>query len=274
MITQEHQELLRKAVATNEKETVCSAFQKVLKEEFGAIRGLNQVAQDYLGDLAKLIVIPSKTEVEISQDVTPKEEQPVSNGLLHFMFSLIALVGVSVVGAIVGLVWGICLAIIVSVLAFFMAKKCAKKKVQNVVGQPKDSVREFYNEDTLMELANGIVKAMKGLADELVDMRPVGGAAIKLPLHECYLNVLKWLQMVYADALDFDEETRKYLLKRVGNIAEQCYYDVVEYDGKNENLFDKQEDYRLEENKMNAPAIIYSKTGKVILPGVMFVPSK
>lgn len=44
MITQEHQELLRKAVATNEKETVCSAFQKVLKEEFGAIRGLNQVA--------------------------------------------------------------------------------------------------------------------------------------------------------------------------------------------------------------------------------------
>lgn len=272
MITQEHQELLHKAVATNEKETVCSAFQKVLKEEFGAIRGLNQVAQDYLCDLAKQIVIPSKTEVEISQDEEPK--QPVSNGLLHFVFSLIALVGVSVVGAKVGLVLGICLAIIVSALAFFVAKKYAKKGVQDVISYPKPSVREIFNEDTLMELANGIVKAMKGLADELVDMRPVGGTASMLPLHECYLNVLKWLQMVYADALDFDEETRKYLLKRVGNIAEQCYYNVVEYDGKNENLFDKQEDYRLEENKMNAPAIIYSKTGKVILPGVMFVPSK
>lgn len=57
MITQEHQELLRKAVATNEKETVKSVFQKVLKEEFGAIRGLNQVAQDYLNDLTKLTIL-------------------------------------------------------------------------------------------------------------------------------------------------------------------------------------------------------------------------
>ena len=272
MITQEHQELLRKAVATNEKETVCSAFQKVLKEEFGAIRGLNQVAQDYLCDLSKQIVILSKTEVEISQDEEPK--QPVSNGLLHFMFSLIALVGVSVVGAIVGLVWGICLAIIVSVLAFSMAKKCAKKKVQNVVGQPKDSVREFYNEDTLTELANGIVKAMKGLAHELVDMRPGGGAAIKLPLHECYPDILKWFQMVYADALDFDEEAKKYLLKRIVKIAHYVYYDVVDYKGNNENLFEKETDRELDAVEMYSPAIVYNKTGKVVLPGKIFVPSK
>ena len=33
MITKEHQELLRKAVATNEKEKIKSTFRKVLKEE-------------------------------------------------------------------------------------------------------------------------------------------------------------------------------------------------------------------------------------------------
>ena len=274
MITQEHQELLRKAVATNEKETVCSAFQKVVKEEFGAIRGLNQVAQDYLCDLSKQIVIPSKTEVEISQDEEPKEEQSVNIGLLHFMFSLVALVGVSVVGAKVGLVWGICLAIIVSVLAFFMAKKCVKKKEQNVFSQPKASVREFYNEDTLTELANGIVKAMKGLANELVDMRPVGGAAIKLPLHECYPDILKWFQMVYADALDFDEEAKKYLLKRIVIITHPNSYDVVVYNGDNEDLFEKEKDNDLDSVKMYSPAIIYNKTGKVVLPGKIFVPSK
>lgn len=274
MITQEHQELLRKAVATNEKETIDSSFQKVLKEEFGAIRGLNQVAQDYLCDLSKQIVIPSKTEVEISQDVTPKEEQPVSNGLLHFMFSLIALVGVSVVGAIVGLVWGICLAIIVSVLAFFMAKKCVKKKERDAFSQPKASVRECYNEDTLTELANGIVKAMKGLADELVDMSPDDGTASLLPLHECYPNILKWLQMAYADAMDFDAEAKRYLLVRIVKIARSCGYDVVIYNGSNENLFEKTATNDIDVAEMFSPAIIYNKIGKVILPGKIFVPYK
>lgn len=272
MITQEHQELLRKAVATNEKETIDSSFQKVLKEEFGAIRGLNQVAQDYLCDLAKQIVIPSKTEVEISQDEEPK--QPVSNGLLHFMFSLIALVGVSVVGAIVGLVWGVCLAIVVSVLAFFMAKKCVKKKERDAFSQPKASVRECYNEDTLTELANGIVKAMKGLADELVDMSPDDGTDSLLPLHECYPNILKWLQMAYADAMDFDAEAKRYLLVRIVKIARSCGYDVVIYNGSNENLFEKTATNDIDVAEMFSPAIIYNKTGKVVLPGKIFVPYK
>lgn len=274
MITQEHQELLRKAVATNEKETVCSAFQKVLKEEFGAIRGLNQVAQDYLCDLAKQIVIPSKTEVEISQDDEPKEEQSVNMGLLHFMFSLVALVGVSVVGAKVGLVWGVCLAIVVSVLAFFLAKKYVKKNVQNMVSHPKVLARETYGENTLMELSNGIVKAMKGLVDELVDIESDSSTTRFLPLHECYPDILKWLQMVYAAALDFDEEAKAYLLKRIVIIANYNSYDVVEYNGDNDNLFEKDTDCELDYVKMHSPAIIYNKTGKVVLPGKIFVPSK
>lgn len=74
--------------------------------------------------------------------------------------------------------------------------------------------------------------------------------------------------------MDFDGEARKYLLKRIVNIAYANYYDVVEYNGDNENLFEKETDSELDAVKMNSPAVIYNKTGKVILPGKIFVPSK
>lgn len=271
MITNEHQELLRKVVATNEKEKIKSTFRKVLKEEFGAINGLNPVAQEYLGELAKLIVVPSKIEVNISQNEEPEEKQASNDGLLHLLVSLIALVGVSVIGDKFGMEWGICLSVVLAILAFFFVKKGAEKKATNVVEQPKASVVEAYDEKALIELVDNLRKEVKGLVCELktgIDM------PVKLPLHECYPNLLVWLQKVYADALDFDEEVRKYLLKRIVNIAYANYYDVVEYNGDNENLFEKETDRELDAVEMNSPAIIYNKTGKVILPGKIFVPSK
>ena len=269
MITNEHQELLRKAVATNEKEKIESTFRKVLKEEFGAINGLNPVAQEYLGELAKLIVVPSKIEVNISQNEESEEKQASNGGLQHLLVSLIALVGVSVIGDKFGMEWGIGLSVVLAILAFFFVKKGAEKKVPNVVEQPKASVVEAYDENELIELVDNLSKEVKGLVCELktgIDM------PVKLPLHECYPNLLKWLQKVYAAALD--GEARKYLLKRIVNIAYANYYDVVEYNGDNENLFEKETDSELDAVKMNSPAVIYNKTGKVILPGKIFVPSK
>ena len=268
MITNEHQELLRKAVATNEKEKIQSTFRKVLKEEFGTINGLNSVAQEYVGELAKLIVVPSKIEVNISQNEEPEEKQASNGGLQHLLVSLIALVGVSVIGDKFGVEWGIGLSVVLAILAFFFVKKGAEK---NVAEQPKASVVEAYDEDALIELADNLRKEVNGLVHELKTGIDVPA---KLPLHECYPNLLKWLQKVYADALDFEGEARKYLLKRIVNIAYVNYYDVVEYNGDNENLFEKETDSELDAVKMNSPAVIYNKTGKVILPGKIFVPSK
>lgn len=271
MITNEHQELLRKAVATNEKEKIESTFRKVLKEEFGAINGLNPVAQEYLGELAKLIVVPSKIEVNISQNEESEEKQASNGGLQHLLVSLIALVGVSVIGDKFGMEWGIGLSVVLAILAFFFVKKGAEKKVPNVVEQPKASVVEAYDENALIELVDKLSKEVKGLVRELktgIDM------PVKLPLHECYPDLLEWLQKVYADALEFDEDIRGYLLKRIVNIAYTNYYNVVEYNGDNEKLFEKEIDRKLHSVTMISPAIIYDKTGKVILPGKIFVPSK
>lgn len=275
MITKEHQDLLRKAVATNEGEKINSAFQKVLKEEFRAIQGLNPVAQEYLCELAKLIVVPFKIEVSISQDEDSVAPQKSGEGLKSMMASLIALVGVSVIADEYGKLWGISISIVLAVLAFFVAKKSAAKKVSNEIIQPKFSMVKTYDVNALIELVENLVKEIKGLVSELVDLNTDNSpVAIKLPLHENYPIILKWLQMVYADAVDFDVDAKTYLLKRIVKIAHYIYYDVVVYDGNNENLFEKETDSELDSVKMYSPAIIYNKTGKVVLPGKIFVPSK
>lgn len=271
MITNEHQELLRKAVATNEKEKIKSTFRKVLKEEFGAINGLNPVAQEYVGELAKLIVVPSKIEVNISQNEEPEEKQASNGGLQHLLVSLIALVGVSVIGDKFGMEWGICLSAVLAILAFFFVKKGAEKKVPNVVEQPKASVVEAYDGKALIELVDNLRKEVKGLVREVkTDINE----PVKLPLHECYPIILYWLQKVYADAIDFDENARNYLLKRIVKVAHNIYYEVVAYNGDNEDLFEQVPDCDLDTVKMHSPSIIYSKTGKVVIPGKIFVPSK
>ena len=270
MITNEHQELLRKAVATNEKEKIKSTFRKVLKEEFGATNGLNPVAQEYLGELAKLIVVPSKIEVNISQNEEPEEKQASNSGLLHLLVSLIALVGVSVIGDKFGMEWGVGLSVVLAILAFFLVKQGAEKKTPNVVEQPKASVVEAY-ENELIELVDNLRKEVKGLVREVkTDINE----PVKLPLHECYPIILRWLQMVYADAMDFDEKARNYLLPRIVNVADNVYYDVVAYNGENENLFEQETVCELNTVKMYSPSIIYSKTGKVVITGKIFIPSK
>lgn len=49
---------------------------------------------------------------------------------------------------------------------------------------------------------------------------------------------------------------------------------MVEYNGDNENLFEKEFDNELTAVEMHFPAIIYNKTGKVVLSGKIFVPLK
>lgn len=97
----------------------------------------------------------------------------------------------------------------------------------------------------------------------------------KLPLHECYPNVLKWLQKVYADArLDFSKADKDYLLIRIKNIAKSIYYEVR--DSGKINVFERVPILEIKAPKLDSPAIIYKKNGKeekVVIPGKLFLPS-
>lgn len=94
----------------------------------------------------------------------------------------------------------------------------------------------------------------------------------KLPLHECYPEVLVWLQKVYADArLEFSKADKDYLLKRIKTIANSMCYDVR--DSGKCNVFELAMDSDLKAPELNMPAIIHNKTDNVVLPGKLFLPS-
>ena len=92
-----------------------------------------------------------------------------------------------------------------------------------------------------------------------------------LPLHVNAPNVLEWLQMVYADARFFSKPEKDYLLKRIKNIADQIYYEVR--DSGKINVFERVPILEIKAPKLDLPSIIDERTGKVVLPGKIFIPS-
>lgn len=93
----------------------------------------------------------------------------------------------------------------------------------------------------------------------------------KLPLHEDYPDVLNLFQQVYADAQDFSKEEKDYLTKRIKNILYANYYDLK--DSGEINVFEREVDSYIKAPVLNSPAIINNKTGDVVLPGKIFIPS-
>lgn len=93
----------------------------------------------------------------------------------------------------------------------------------------------------------------------------------KLPLHEDYPNVLKWFRKAYADAQNFSKEEKDYLTKRIKNILYANYYDLK--DSGEINVFEREVDSYIKAPVLNSPAIINNKTGDVVLPGKIFIPS-
>lgn len=93
----------------------------------------------------------------------------------------------------------------------------------------------------------------------------------KLPLHEDYPNVIQWFQKVYESAQDFSKEEKDYLTKRIKKILYANYYDLK--DSGEINVFEREVDSYIKAPVLNSPAIINNKTGDVVLPGKIFIPS-
>ena len=82
------------------------------------------------------------------------------------------------------------------------------------------------------------------------------------------------MQTIYSDSQDFEEDVKKYLVKRIDSVVRQSYYKIETYNGKNENMFEINVENDINEPVTIIPAITYEKTGQVVLPGVISVPKK
>ncbi len=94
----------------------------------------------------------------------------------------------------------------------------------------------------------------------------------KLPLHENNPGMIEWLQKLYELAIeDLPKAEKNAVTKRIKNILYENYYDLK--DSGKINGFELAVDSDLKAPKLNMPAIIHNKTGKVVLPGKLFLPS-
>ena len=93
-----------------------------------------------------------------------------------------------------------------------------------------------------------------------------------LPLHVNAPVVLEWLQMVYSDAnKEFSKADKDYMLKRIKNIAYALHYDVR--DSGKINVFERVPIQEFKAPKLFSPSIIDNRTGIVVVPGKIFIPS-
>ena len=133
-----------------------------------------------------------------------------------------------------------------------------EERAKNAETRAKNAEANFTSAETKI---NKLEDELDKLKEEKVQKRP---------LHENDSNILQWFQMVYADAQDFSKAEKDYLIKRIEKITHKNFYDLKN-SGKID-IFEKEVDSELKAPKLYSPAVIYNKTGKVILPGKLFIP--
>lgn len=276
MITEKHQQMLEQAVASGDKDNVVAAFRTVLGEEMASVGCTNSVANEYIKRIVENIAAPITTKLEAVIDNTkyPDPRSKDGNGICHLLGSFTALLAVGAVSSKFGIAYGGGLAAIVAAVAHFFKRRKDKTAKRPSPLEPNFAIIEKTNAEGLVASTEKIVNDFKNMVGELMEKPAVNPETKRLPLHECYPNILAWMQTAYSDALDFDEEPKKYLLKRIRNVLFAYGYKIVDYDNSNDELFDIHEEIGLKEAIMTSPTIMFEKTDKIIRLGTVAIPKK
>lgn len=277
MISQEHQQQIRNVAGTGDKECIDSVFKKVLCEEIGMLN-VNNIIQDYLLNILSKITVPYtvSTIIEntpIQENQQGKAQKQLYNLVTKIAVLLISLIIVAIISSENSLSVAIWTGIIISVIYFLYENKRNTTKQLTIEAKPNVKITYCVNADLLIETAGQIINDMNKIVNEL-KVPESQTKPIQLPLHECYKNVLVWLQLMYGECDDFDERTKNFIVKRIVNLLEESYYNVITYDGTNNNYFEIQYEIDRQEPYMFLPAIIHEKTGKLVLAGQLFLPKK
>ncbi len=145
-----------------------------------------------------------------------------------------------------------------------------KQKLKNAEELTAKTEERAVNAESKLNIAEARVKE----AEADVEMWKSDCSKLKeenRPLHENNPGMLEWLQMVYADAsIDFSKADKDYMLKRIENIADFIGYDV-KTSGKI-GVFENEYKNDFKAPRMYTPSIIDRKTGKVVVPGKIYLP--
>lgn len=94
----------------------------------------------------------------------------------------------------------------------------------------------------------------------------------KLMLSDSFPNILQWYQKAYSSCEEFGTDCSEYFKKRIVKILRQNGYTLHNFNGANDNMFQKTEDVDIQAPVQDLPAI--TNDADYILPGNLFIPKK
>lgn len=273
MISQEHQQQIRNVVGTGDKELIDSVFKKVLCKEIG-ILNVDNIIQDYLLNIVSKITVPYtvSTIIEntpIQENQQKENKKQLYNLVIQIAFLLVFLIIVAVISAKNSLTVAIWTGIIISVICFLYKNIKGTTKQPAIEAKPRVRITYRVDANILIETAGQIINDMSKLVNEL-KVPESQTLSVQLPIHKNYKNVLEWLQTLYSECEEFDEETRNIIVKRIESILLAIGYKLITYNNNKECFVTDYIDCK--EAKMILPAISYIKTNKLVLLGKLFLP--
>ena len=142
-----------------------------------------------------------------------------------------------------------------TLVGLLVARKSKKEEKCIIVETIVTPIEEIIAEtDKLLEIIRGIITPKKVM------------------LSDSFPNILKWYQKAYSSCGEFGTDCSDYFKKRIKNILYQNGYVLHNYDGTNENMFQKKEDAEILSPVQDLPAI--TNESGYILSGNLFVPKK
>jgi uncharacterized protein YcfJ len=123
---------------------------------------------------------------------------------------------------------------------------------------------------TIIEKIDSTIEEITNEIDKVIILVTILTQEKKIQISDQYPNILKWFQLAYTECNDFGDQCSIHFKKRIENVLYESYYILHNYDGTNEDLFEKTEDSDIQEITQDLPAIT-NKNG-YILPGHLFVP--
>lgn len=134
-----------------------------------------------------------------------------------------------------------------------------------VIGK-RDMERQCVLVETIVTPFGEIVSKVDKLLNVILGII----ALKKVVLSDSFPDILKWYQKAYSSCSEFGEPCSRYFTKRIENILHQNGYTLHNFDGTNDNMFQKTEDVEIQMPVQDMPAI--TNENGYILPGNLFVP--
>lgn len=223
----------------------------VIKKEVKAM-AIPLLARNEMLDMLELLEIPLKVKTYIKY---PPQKRDDKKG--------IAIIAASATGVILNALLDKIPFVAKGLLSFggstlvglLVAGKSKKEEKGILVETIVTPIEEIIAEtDNLLEIIRGIITPKQVM------------------LSDSFPNILKWYQKAYSSCGEFGIDCSDYFKKRIKNILYQNGYILHNYDGTNENMFQKQEDIEILAPVQDLPAI--TNESGYILPGNLFVPKK